>query len=158
MMCVWGGRGGGGKLLVLVCMCTPAAFLYRHARVHSSSSFSGGWQPRTSPHHHQHHHQLARVLNSLPLSTFKSCSVSMYPCPMSTLASSSFSFSPLSRGLEHQTQPPTLVTPIPLPLSPDPLYRPPILPTPVCLSPYTRQLTPVRPCQFTPYPLQCSTS
>jgi len=64
------------------------------------------------------------------LSTFYSCVVAIHPCPMSIFTSSS-SFSLLSRGLEHQTQPPPPVTPIPLLLSPGPLYRPPMLPTPV---------------------------
>jgi hypothetical protein len=87
-------------------------------------------------------------------STFNSCLVSIHPCPRSIFTSSSVSLSPLSRGLEHQTQRPTPVTPIPLLMLRYPLYRPPILPTTVTLSLYpstdTRHLM--------PYPLQCSTS
>jgi len=40
------------------------------------------------------------------------------------------SLSLLSHCLEHQTQPPTPVTPVSLLMSPYPLYRPPILPLP----------------------------
>ena len=62
---------------------------------------------------HEQAHEHARVLGSVPLSTFNSCVVPINPCPMSMFTSSSSSFSPLSRGLEHQTQLPTPVTPIP---------------------------------------------
>ena len=53
---------------------------------------------------HEQAHEHARVLGSVPLSTFNSCEVPINPCPMSMFTSSSSSFSPLSRGLEHQTQ------------------------------------------------------
>ncbi len=67
---------------------------------------------------HEQAHEHARVLGSVPLSTFNSCVVPINPCPMSMFTSSSSSFSPLSRGQEHQTQLPTPVTPIPILLSP----------------------------------------
>ena len=73
--------------------------------------------PRTS----QRRCKIARQHSS---STFNACLVSINPGPMSILASSSSSFSPLSRALEHQHQPPTSVTPISLLLSPYPLYHP----------------------------------
>jgi len=75
---------------------------------------------------HEQAHEHARVLGSvaqLPLPTFNwSCLVSIHPCPMSMFTSSSSSFSSLSRGQEHQTQPPTPVTPIPILLSPPSPY------------------------------------
>ena len=67
---------------------------------------------------HEQAHEHARVLGSVPLSTFNSCVVPINPCPMSMFTSSSSSSSPLSRGLEHQTQLPTPVTPIPCTASP----------------------------------------
>ena len=70
---------------------------------------------------HEQAHEHARVHGSvpqIPLPTFNwSCLVSIYPCPMSIFTSSSSSSCSLSRGQEHQTQPPTPVTPIPILLS-----------------------------------------
>ena len=61
-------------------------------------------------------------------STFDSCVVPINPCPKLMFTSSSSSFSPLSRALENQSQPPTPVTPTPYSCHP---------------IPYTRQLAPV---------------
>jgi hypothetical protein len=94
---------------------------------------------------HEQAHEHARVHGSvpqLPLSTFNSCLVSIYPCLMSILTSSSSSSFPLSRCLEHQNQPPTPVTPYPpapVTLSPVPSPYTPQSRHPVS---YTRQLKP----------------
>ena len=81
----------------------------RQARVHASSS--SFYCSSRNNIEHLLYTCLGSILNW-------SCLVSIHPCPMSIFTSSSSSFSSLSRGQEHQTQPPTLVTPIPILLSP----------------------------------------
>ena len=73
---------------------------------------------------HEQAHEHARVLGSVPLSTFNSCVVPINPCPMSMFTSSSL-FLLLLSALSW----PGASDPAPYSCHPYPLYRLPILPT-----------------------------
>ena len=72
---------------------------------------------------HEQAHEHARVLGSVPLSTFNSCVVPINPCPMSMFisSSSSFSLSLVARSIRPSSSSSSLLL---SPLSPVPPYTP----------------------------------